>query len=115
MIRITRGKVAAKKHKKFLNLAKGYVGANSRLSTMAMEQFIQSGNFAYIGRRLRKRDFRKIWISRINIAVRSRNNMYSKFIGSLHKQNILLNRKSLAFLAFQEPSAFNLIERISKL
>ncbi len=111
MVRVKRGNVAAKRRKKYLTLAKGYVGSNSRLSTMASEQVVQSLNFAYIGRKLKKRNFRRIWIYRINAATRVRNNTYSKFIGSLRKANIFLDRKILAHLAFTDLSAFNLLER----
>jgi large subunit ribosomal protein L20 len=114
MVRTTRGNVAAKRRKKYLNLAKGYVGSNSRLSTMAGEQVVQSLNFAYIGRKLKKRDFRKIWIYRINAATRARKNIYSKFIGNLRNLNIFLDRKILAFLAFNDISSFNFIERTSR-
>lgn len=114
MVRITRGNVAAKRRKKYLKLAKGYVGSNSRLSTMASEQVVQSLNFAYIGRRLKKRDFRRIWIYRINAATRARNNVYSRFIGSLRNLNIFLDRKMLAFLAFSDLAVFNTIERESR-
>lgn len=114
MVRVKRGNIAAKRRKKYLNLAKGYVGSNSRLSTMAGEQVVQSLNFAYIGRRLKKRDFRRIWIYRINAATRARNNIYSIFVGCLRNINIFLNRKILAFLAFTDLSSFNLIERQSR-
>lgn len=114
MVRVKRGNVAAKRRKKYLHLAKGYVGANSRLSTLAAEQVVQSLNFAYIGRRLKKRNFRRIWIYRINAASRVRQNIYSKFMGSLRKINILLDRKILAFLAFSDLSSFNVIERESR-
>jgi large subunit ribosomal protein L20 len=114
MVRTTRGNVASKRRKKYLNLAKGYVGSNSRLSTMAGEQVVQSLNFAYIGRKLKKRDFRKIWIYRINAATRARKNIYSKFIGSLRNLNIFLDRKILAFLAFNDISSFNFLERTSR-
>ena len=114
MVRVKRGNVAAKRRKKYLNLAKGYVGANSRLSTLAAEQVVQSLNFAYIGRRLKKRNFRRIWIYRINAASRVRQNIYSKFMGSLRKINVLLDRKILAFLAFSDLSSFNVIERESR-
>jgi large subunit ribosomal protein L20 len=114
MVRTKRGNVAAKRRKKYISLAKGYVGSNSRLSTFAGEQVVQSLNFAYIGRRLKKRDFRKLWIYRINAAARIRNNKYSRLLGSLRKQNILLNKKVLAFLAFSDPGAFNLIVRNAK-
>lgn len=114
MVRIKRGNVAAKSRKKYLKLSKGYVGANSRLSSLASEQVIQSLQFAYIGRRLKKRDFRKIWIYRINAATRLRQNTYSKFLGSLRKINIFLNRKLLAGLAFWDLACFQFIERKSR-
>jgi large subunit ribosomal protein L20 len=113
MVRVKRGNVASKRRKKYLKLAKGYVGANSRLSTFAGEQVVQSLNFAYIGRKLKKRNFRRIWIYRINAATRARRNIYSKFIGSLRKINVFLDRKVLAFLAFTDLSTFNVIERES--
>lgn len=115
MVRVKRGNVAAKRRKKYLSLAKGYIGANSRLSTLAAEQVVQSLNFAYIGRRLKKRNFRRIWIYRINAASRIRKNVYSRFIGSLRKVNVFLDRKILAFLAFSDISAFNMIERQVKM
>jgi len=114
MVRVKRGNVAAKRRRKVLNLASGYVGSNSRLSTMAGEQLVQSLNFAYIGRRLKKRNFRRIWIYRINAASRARMNVYSKLIGSLRSLDILLDRKMLSYLAFSDLSSFNLIERESK-
>ena len=114
MVRTTRGNVAAKRRKKYLRLAKGYVGSNSRLSTMVSEQVVQSLQFAYIGRRLKKRNFRRIWIYRINVAARARKNIYSLFVGCLRNLDILLDRKSLAFLAFSDLSTFNFIERESR-
>lgn len=114
MVRTKRGNVARKSRKKYLKLAKGYVGSNSRLSTMAQEQVVQSLNYAYIGRRLRKRDFRRLWIYRINAATRGRQNIYSKFIGCLRNLSIFLDRKILAFLAFTDLPSFNLIERQSR-
>jgi large subunit ribosomal protein L20 len=113
-MRVKRGNVAAKRRKKILNLAKGFVGSNSRLSTMASEQVVQSLNFAYIGRRLKKRNFRRIWIYRINAATRARKNIYSKFIGSLRNINVFLDRKILSMLAFTDLPAFNVIERQSR-
>jgi large subunit ribosomal protein L20 len=109
MVRIKRGNVAAKRRKKYIRLAKGYVGSNSRLSTFASEQVIQSLNFSYIGRKQKKRNFRKLWIYRINAASRVQNNNYSKVIGALRENNILLNRKALAFLAFNDQGSFNAI------
>jgi large subunit ribosomal protein L20 len=114
MVRVKRGNIAAKRRKKYLKLAKGYVGSNSRLSTMAAEQVVQSLNFAYIGRRLKKRNFRRIWIYRINAATRARKNIYSKFIGCIRNIDIFLNRKILASIAFSDLSSFNVIERESR-
>ena len=113
MVRVKRGNVAAKRRKKYLSLAKGYVGSNSRLSTMIGEQVVQSLNFAYIGRKLKKRNFRRIWIYRINAASRMRKNIYSKFIGNLRKIDVFLDRKVLSLLAFTDLPSFNVIERES--
>jgi len=113
MVRIKRGNTAVKQRKKFLKLAKGYLGSNSKLSTLAMEQVIQSLQYAYIGRKLKKRNFRRIWIYRINIASRARKNTYSRLIGALHTLSILLNRKLLAYLTCNDLEVFNLIERKS--
>jgi len=114
MVRVKRGNVAIKSRKKYLKLAKGYVGSNSRLSSLASEQVVQSLQFAYIGRKLKKRNFRKFWIYRINAATRVKNNNYSTFIGSLRKMNIFLNRKMLANLAFEDLMSFSLLETYSK-
>ena len=94
MIRISRGNVASKRRKKYLKLAKGYRGSNSRLSTYASEQVIQSFNFAYIGR--------------------LQNNNYSRFIGSLKKLNILLNKQMLSSIAFNNLNLFNFLENKSR-
>ena len=115
MVRVKRGNIAAKRRKVYLKLAKGYVGAHSRLSTMAGEQVRQSLNFAYIGRRLKKRDFRRFWIYRINAASRARLNIYSILIGCLRNIEVFLDRKVLALIAFYDLSSFNLIERKSRL
>ena len=114
MVRVKRGNIASKRRKKYLKLAKGYVGANSRLAIMAGEQVVQSLNFAYIGRRLKKRNFRRIWIYRINAASRARLNVYSIFMGCLRNISIFLDRKILSFIAFYDLSSFNLIERESR-
>jgi large subunit ribosomal protein L20 len=115
MVRVKRGNVAAKRRKKYLKLAKGYVGSNSRLSTMIGEQVVQSLNFAYISRRLKKRNFRRLWITRINSATRARQNIYSLFVGCLRNLDIFLNRKILCFLASNDLASFNLLERQSRL
>jgi large subunit ribosomal protein L20 len=115
MVRVKRGNVAAKRRKKYLKCAKGYVGSNSRLSTMIGEQVTQSLNFAYQGRKAKKRNFRRIWISRINALSRARINNYSKFMGALHKVSIFLDRKILSFIGFYDILSFNLLERKSRL
>lgn len=112
MVRVKRGNVAVQRRKKYLRLAKGYVGSNSRLSTFAGEQVVQSLNFAYIGRKLKKRNFRKMWIYRINAAARLRKTSYSKLLGTFKKKNIFLNRKALAFLAFNDPIVFSALHKI---
>jgi large subunit ribosomal protein L20 len=114
MVRIKRGNVAVKRRKKNLKLAKGFVGSHSKLATLASEQVVQGLNCAYVGRRLKKRNFRRIWIYRINAAARVRQNMYSKFIGCLRNLDIFLDRKTLATLAFTDLASFNLIERESR-
>jgi len=111
MVRIKRGNIAVKRRKKAIRLAKGYIGSNSRLSRFAGEQVIQSLNFAYIGRKLKKRSFRKIWIYRINAAARSKGTTYSNLLGALRNQKIYLNRKVLAFFAFNDLPVFNLLTR----
>ena len=103
-----------RKIKVLITGAKGFVGSQSKLATLAGEQVVQSLNFAYVGRRLKKRNFRRIWIYRINAATRARKNIYSKFIGCLRNINIFLDRKILASLAFTDLSAFNVIERQSR-
>jgi large subunit ribosomal protein L20 len=110
MIRVKRGNIAAKRRKKYLKLAKGYVGSNSRLSTMASEQVVQSFNYSYKSRKLKKRIYRTFWIHRINSALHVNNNNYSKFMKLLKINNIFLNKEMLAHLAFNNLPIFNLIE-----
>jgi large subunit ribosomal protein L20 len=112
MVRIKRGNIAAKRRKKYIKLAKGYIGSNSKLSTFAGEQIIQSLNFSYIGRKLKKRNFRKNWIYRINAATHINGNNYSKYLGILRSKNILINRKMLSFLAFNNFEIFGKIFKI---
>ena len=115
MVRVKRGNIASKRRRKYLSLARSFVGANSRLAIMAGEQVRQGLNFAYIGRRLKKRNFRRVWIYRINAASRTRLNIYSLFIGCLRNINIFLNRKILALIAFYDLASFNFIERRSRI
>ena len=114
-MRIKRGVNAAKKRRKILKQAKGYFGAKSKLYRTAREQVMKSGQYAYIGRKQKKRDFRALWITRINAACRLNNISYSRFISGLKKANVSLNRKVLADMAVREPAAFsNLVEDAKK-
>ena len=115
MVRVKRGNVAAKRRKKYLNLAKGFVGSQSRLSTLAAEQVVQSLNFAYISRRLKKEILDEFgFIELMLLQELLVKNIYSKFIGCLRDINVFLDRKILATLAFTDLSAFNVIERQSR-
>ena len=114
-MRIKRGVNAVKKRRKILKQAKGYFGAKSKLYRTAREQVMKSGQYAYIGRKLKKRDFRALWITRINAACRLNDISYSRFINGLKKANVTLNRKVLADMAVREPEAFaNLVEVAKK-
>jgi len=105
-MRIKRGVNAAKKRRAVLKSAKGYRGAKSKLYRVAREQVMKSGQYAYIGRKQKKRDFRALWITRINAACRLNGISYSKFIAGLKAKNIDLNRKVLADMAVRQPEAF---------
>ena len=114
-MRIKRGVNAAKKRRKILKQAKGYFGAKSKLYRTAREQVMKSGQYAYVGRKQKKRDFRALWITRINAACRLNDISYSRFINGLKKANVTLNRKVLADMAVREPDAFaNLVEVAKK-
>lgn len=105
-MRIKRTVNAVKKRRKILKQAKGYRGAKSKLYRTAREQVMKSGMYAYIGRKQKKRDFRALWITRINTACRLNDISYSKFIAGLKSKNIDLNRKVLADIAVKDPAAF---------
>ena len=105
-MRIKRAVNAVKKRRSILKSAKGYRGAKSKLCRTAREQVMKSGQYAYIGRKQKKRDFRALWITRINAACRLNGISYSKFIAGLKSKNIELNRKVLADMAVREPEAF---------
>ena len=107
MIRIKRGNVARKSRKKILILAKGYKGAHSKLFRVANQQVMKALRYAYIGRKQKKRTFRKIWISRISAAAKQKKISYSKLIYLLKTSKIDLNRKMLSQLAILDPSSFN--------
>ncbi len=106
MPRVKRGPTARRRRKKILKAAKGFVGGRSRLYKNAKETVMRGLNYAYRDRRVRKRDFRKLWIVRINAAVRQHGLSYSRFFDGLRKAEIDLNRKMLAHLALEDPEAF---------
>ncbi|MGD9129710.1 MAG: 50S ribosomal protein L20 [Candidatus Woesebacteria bacterium] len=117
MSRAKTGVVRRRKHKKILKLAKGYRGTNSRLFKRAHEAVLHAGQYAYIGRKLRKRDMRKLWIIRINAALKTIDEklQYSRFINQLKKAKIMLNRKMLAELAVSDEATFKkIVDKVSK-
>ena len=114
MARVKRAVTAQKKKRKVMKLAKGYFGAKSKQYRAASEQVRRSLRYAYIGRKLRKRDFRSLWIARINAAARINGMSYSKFICGLKKANIDLNRKVLADIAVNDAAAFAKLVEIAK-
>ena len=105
-MRIKRGVNAVKKRRKILKAAKGYFGLKSTNYRIAREAVMKSGNYAYIGRRLKKRDMRSLWIARINAAARANGLSYSKFMYGLKKANVELNRKVLADIAVNDAQSF---------
>ncbi len=113
MTRVKRGNVARKRRKKILKLAKGYRGAHSTLFRTANQQVMKALRYAYRDRKRRKRDFRRLWIVRINAAVRQHGMSYSQFLGNLKKANIQLNRKMLAQLAVLDPDGFSKIAALA--
>ena len=106
MARVKTAKITRKKHKKVLKRAKGYFGAKSIRFRMAKQAVMKSGQYAYVGRRLKKRDFRRLWIARINAAARANGINYSTLINGLKKAEISINRKMLAEMAVNDPVAF---------
>ena len=108
-MRIKRAVNAVKKRRKIMRLSKGYFGAKSKLYRTARQAVMKSLMYAYIGRRLKKRDFRKLWIARINAAARINGLSYSKFMYGLKTAGITLNRKMLAELAVNDATAFSVL------
>ena len=106
MARVKRALNAKKRHKKVLKQAKGYYGSKSLLFKTANQAVMKSLQYAFIGRKRRKRDFRKLWIARINAAARANGTSYSKLMGNLKKANIDINRKRLAEIAVSNPEEF---------
>lgn len=114
MPRVKRGVNAHKRHKKILKLAKGYRGSKSKLFRVAKEQVMKSGQYAYIHRRLKKRDFRKLWIARINAAARNNGTTYSRMVHGLKEAGVDINRKMLADLAVNDPQGFTALAELAK-
>ncbi|RTE64262.1 50S ribosomal protein L20 [Amphritea opalescens] len=114
MARVKRGVIAHRRHKKILKKAKGYYGARSRVFRVAKQAVIKAGQYAYRDRRQRKRQFRALWIARINAAARINGLSYSRFIAGLKKASIEIDRKVLADLAVHEAHVFAAIVEKAK-
>ena len=106
MARVKRGTIARRRHRKVLNRAKGYYGARRKVFRVAKQAVIKADQYAYRDRRQRKRDFRSLWIQRINAAAREHGLSYSRFINGLKKAEIGIDRKMLAELAVNDKAAF---------
>ena len=111
MARVKSGVIAKARHKKILKKAKGYYGARSKLFKTAKQAVIKEGQYAYRDRRQRKRQFRALWIARINAASRIQGLSYSRLINGLNKANIEIDRKVLADIAVNDPQAFESIAK----
>ena len=114
MARIKRATMAHKRRKKVLKLAKGYFGSKSRLFRMAKQAVMKSGQYAYIGRKQKKRDFRRLWITRISAACKLNGMNYSTFMNGLKKADITLNRKMLSEIAIADPAGFTALTEKAK-
>ena len=114
MARIKGAMMTRKRRKKVLKLAKGYYGAKSKLFKTAKEAVMKSGQYAYIGRKQRKRDFRRLWIARINAAAKLNGMNYSTFMNGLKKAGVSLNRKMLAEIAVSDAAAFTALTEQAK-
>ncbi|MDP3839348.1 MAG: 50S ribosomal protein L20 [Methylococcales bacterium] len=114
MARVKRGVTARARHKKILKLAKGYYGARSRVYRVAKQAVIKAGQYAYRDRKQKKRQFRALWIVRINAAARMYGISYSRLINGLNKANVGIDRKVLADLAVRDIEAFGKIAEIAK-
>ena len=114
MARVKTARITRKKHKKVIKQAKGYYGAKSYRFRTAKQAVMKSGMYAYIGRKDKKSDFRKLWIARINAAARMNGLTYSTLISGLKKANVAINRKMLAEVAVTDAEAFAKIAEIAK-
>ena len=114
MARVRNGAVTKARHKKVLKQAKGYFGSKHRLYKTAKEQLMHSGQYAFRDRKQKKRDFRKLWIARINAACRNEGISYSRFIEGLTKAGVEVNRKMLSEVAINDPKAFKELVKVAK-
>jgi large subunit ribosomal protein L20 len=114
MARVKRGVTARAKHKKVLKKAKGYYGARSRVYRVATQAVTKAGQYAYRDRRVKKRQFRRLWIVRINAAARMHDMSYSRFMDGIHKAEIEVDRKMLADLAVHDMEAFGQLAEKAK-
>ncbi|HZJ84868.1 MAG TPA: 50S ribosomal protein L20 [Syntrophomonadaceae bacterium] len=114
MPRVKRGVTSHKRHKKVLKAAKGYTGSKSKLYRIANQQIMRSGNYAYAHRKHKKRDFRKLWITRINAAARENGTTYSRLVHGLKMAGVDVNRKVLADLAITDPQGFKELADLAK-
>ena len=114
MARVKTARITRKKHKKVIKQAKGYYGAKSYRFRTAKQAVMKSGMYAYIGRKDKKSNFRKLWIARINAAARMNGLTYSTLIAGLKKSNVAINRKMLAEVAVTDPEAFTKIAEIAQ-
>jgi large subunit ribosomal protein L20 len=114
MPRAKGGFKTRRRHKKRIKLAKGQYGARGRLFRSATESVDKGQAYAYTGRRLRKRDFRSLWVARINAAVRAHGLTYSRFINALKKANVTLDRKVLSEMAIHDPAGFDKLAAMAK-
>ena len=114
MARVKTGYTTKQRHKKILKAAKGYFGSKHRLFKTAKEQLMHSGVYAFRDRRAKKRDFRKLWITRINAECRVNDISYSKFINGLNKAGVIINRKMLSEMAVNDKEAFANLVKLSK-
>ena len=114
MARVKGAMATRKRRKKVLKLSKGYFGAKSKLFKTAKEAVMKSGNYAYIGRRLKKRDFRRLWITRISAAAKMNGMNYSTFMNGLKKAGVEMNRKMLAEISVHDAAAFTSLAETAK-
>ena len=114
MARIKGATMTHKRRARVLKLAKGYYGSKSKHFRMAKQAVMKSGNYAFVGRKQKKRDFRRLWIARINAACRPQGINYSSFMNGLKKAGIELNRKMLSEMAIHDPASFNALVETAK-